>query len=759
MNKKTILTALLALVAILAVLPLGARAQTRADSLRADNIYKSMELQGVEIVKQKSLVKSDIDKITYDIENDPDSKSNTVIEMLRKVPMVTVDGEDNIRVNGSSSFKIYVNNKPNQMMSNNPMEVLKSMPATSIKKIEVITNPGPKYDAEGVGGILNIITHGQRIEGYTATFSGNVSNRSAGGSTYATVKSGKLMMSGRYSYNYYNSPRSYSGSSRKSIGNITDSSSDLESESTSKGHGYSQFGSFEASYEIDTLRLLTASFDLYGGGSKNDGDGTTIATSPLTQTQLYRYTTTNHSKNNYGYINGGIDYQRSFSVPERLLTLSYKIEDEPNQRESNTNYIDMHAIDGWEDFLQRLKNQYNDGSEHMTEHTFQIDYTTPFAKIHTLETGLKYILRNNSSENDRYEEDIFDQDHSSHYKHRNDIFAAYLGYGLKFEKLSGRLGLRYEHTLQDVEYKLGRGDDFKKHFNDYVPSASIGYKLTQTSNLRLGYDMRIYRPGIWYLNPYLDDSTPTNIYQGNSHLESEKCHSINLSYSNFTPKLNINLALRYGFTNNSIENVVRMVPDTQISGLKNPTGKDVLYTTYENIGHRQGVNLNTYINWNATKNTRVYFNGQISYTDMDDGGTLSNHGWSLFAYGGAQQTLPKDLRISFNFFAITPNVNLQGRGSSYSDYSMSIQKSWLKKRLTLTLSASNFLKKYKQNNYTTEDISFYANSWSKYVNHRFSLSISYRIGELSASVRKAERSISNDDVKGGGNGGSSGSSE
>ncbi|MBR2114727.1 MAG: TonB-dependent receptor, partial [Prevotella sp.] len=341
MNKKTI--TLLALVAILMVLSLGARAQTKADSLRADSIYKSMELQGVEVVKQKSLVKSDIDKITYDIENDPDSKSNTVIEMLRKVPMVTVDGEDNIQVNGSSSFKVYVNNKPNQMMSNNPKEVLKSMPATSIKKIEVITNPGPKYDAEGVGGILNIITYGQRIEGYTATFSGNVSNRSAGGSTYATVKSGKLMMSGRYSYNYYYSPRSYSGSSRKTIGNITDSSSDLENESTSKGHGHSQFGSFEASYEIDTLRLLTASFDLYGGGNKNNGDGTTLATSPLTQTPLYRYTTDRHSNSNYGYIDGGIDYQRSFSVPERLLTFSYKIEYEPDKSESKTDYLDMQA--------------------------------------------------------------------------------------------------------------------------------------------------------------------------------------------------------------------------------------------------------------------------------------------------------------------------------------------------------------------------------------------------------------------------------
>ena len=114
------------------------QAQTRADSLRADSIYKSLELQDVVVVQQKSLVKSDIDKLTYDIESDPDSKSNTILEMLRKIPMVTVDGEDNIQVNGSSSFKVYVNNKPNQMMSNNPKEVLKSMPATSIKKIEVM---------------------------------------------------------------------------------------------------------------------------------------------------------------------------------------------------------------------------------------------------------------------------------------------------------------------------------------------------------------------------------------------------------------------------------------------------------------------------------------------------------------------------------------------------------------------------------------------------------------------------------------------
>ena len=181
----------------------------------------SNELGQVEVVAQKPLVKADIDKIEYNVQDDPDSKSNSVLEMLRKVPLVTVDGEDNIKVNGSSSFKVYVNGKPNNMMSNNPTEVLKSMPANSIKHIEVITNPGPKYDAEGVGGILNIVTVGSGLEGYTATFSGNVSNMGAGGGLFGTVKSGKLTVSARYNYNYNDRPRSYSGGNRRTVGDVT----------------------------------------------------------------------------------------------------------------------------------------------------------------------------------------------------------------------------------------------------------------------------------------------------------------------------------------------------------------------------------------------------------------------------------------------------------------------------------------------------------------------------------------------------------
>lgn len=718
------------------------------------------ELEGVEIVMQKPLVKADIDKIEYDIESDPDSKSNSIIEMLRKVPLVTVDGEDNITVNGSSSFKVYVNGRPNNMMTKNPKDVLKSMPANSIKKIEVITDPGPKYDAEGVGGILNIVTIGSGFEGYTLTLGGNVSNRGAGGSLFGTIKSGKLTVSARYNYNYDGNRTGYSESSRTvTEENISPDASNMVSSSESKSHGNFQSGSIEASYEIDSLRLITMSLGLWGGGNKGNSMSEMTGTSPMDGHTLYGYSAMGRNNSSWKSIDGGIDYQRLFKVKDRMLTLSYKINTNPDTNDYYTDYDEISADNGWENYISRLENQYSDNSERTTEQTFQADYTTPIGKMHTIEGGMKYIIRNNSAENDRYikpaedgGEYTYDTEQSSHYKHENDIIAAYLGYKIKVKKWSGRLGARYEHTIQDVKYLLGQGDDFRKHFNDLVPSATIGYRLTDMSNLKLGYSMRIYRPGIWYLNPYLNNTDPSNLSQGNPNLESEKSHSFNIGYSNFTSKLSLNLSMRYSFTNNSIERLTTMVNDNSIAGLQNPTGKDVLYSTYENIGKTRSAALSAYVNWNATKSTRIYanMNGQWQY--FSDGKNLSNRGWNMYLSGGIQQSLPKEWRISLNVFTMTPGITLQGRGTSYTSYGININKSFLNKRLTISAFASNFLKKYMEYKNTTSSTDFIQKSVSKYDNQRFGISVSYRIGELKASVKKAARSISNDDVKGGGSG-------
>ena len=725
----------------------------------------SNELGQIEVVAQKPLVKADVDKIEYNIQDDPDSQSNSLLEMLRKVPLVTVDGEDNIKVNGSSSFKVYVNGRPNNMMSNNPTEVLKSMPANSIKHIEVITNPGPKYDAEGVGGILNIVTVGSGMEGYTATFSGNVSNNGGGGSLFSTVQKGKLTVSARYNYDYSKQPKSHSGGTRTTLPErLTEHSSDVLYENSNKGNHRFHAGSLEASYEIDTLRLVSMSFGLWGGGYRGDRDGHQLGSHPSLG-ELYEYATVGRTKNSWFSIDGGIDYQRLFHTKNRMLTFSYKINTNPSTSDDYTDYVNKTAVPEWEDFIHRLTNLHTDGKQHTTEHTFQVDYTTPIGKLHTIEGGVKYILRDNAADNDRYEQTsdspeadyAFDEEYSSHYKHQNDILAAYLGYGLKWKKLSGRLGLRYEFTHQEVKYLLGKGEDFQKDFNDLVPSASIGYQLTDLSNLRLGYNMRIYRPGIWYLNPYLDDSNPSNLSQGNPNLNSEKSHNLNLSYSNFTQKFNLNVGIHYSFTNNSIEHVNTLMQDTEIPGLQNPTGKEVLYSTYYNMGKNRTVGLNGYVNWNATSNTRLYLNINGSYVYIKGAENLKNDGWTMFAFGGIQQTLPKDWRISLNLMGQTPWIMLQGKGSRFFDYNLSVNKSFLKKRLTLSAYASNFFKKYKRNSSHLEDVNFVQDSYNRYTRQRFGFSISYRIGELKASVKKATRSISNDDVKGGGgNGGGEG---
>lgn len=729
------------------------------------------ELKGVEVVAQKPLVKVDVDKIEYNIEDDPDSKSNSILEMLRKVPLVTVDGEDNVQVNGSSSFKIHVNGKPNNMMSNNPKEVLKSMPANTIKYIEVITSPGAKYDAEGVGGILNIVTVGGGFEGYTATFRGNVSNNGAGAGTYAMVKQGKMTISVNYNYDYNNSPRSYSDNYRENYEPGARDEKFLESQSSSKSKGNFQHGNLEASYEIDTLRLLTAAFGMYGGSNESDNNGNTVMYRTNHEDVAYRYRTDSRNKNSWYSINGNIDYQRtSRKNKQRMLTLSYKINTQPQTDNSRNVYLDIFPDEQKEELAERLRleNYHSDGKTNTMEQTFQVDYTTPIGKLHTIETGAKYIFRRNSSDNALYEAAggsdnyAYNEDRSSEYRHLNHILSAYAGYTLKYKDFSFKPGVRYEQTIQRVKYIVGPGEDFHTNYSDWVPSVSLGMKIGKTQNLRVGYNMRIWRPGIWNLNPYFNNQDPMSISQGNPDLKSEKSHAFDIAYSNFSAKFNINVSLRHSFGNNGIERVSRLITNENgeifDDNPEHMAPNGAMYSTYDNIGKNRDTGLSLYLNWNASPKTRIYVNGRGSYRDLkSEAQGLHNYGWNVSCHGGIQHTLPLKIRLSLNGGGSTPYISLQGKGSGYQYYSIGLNRSFLKDdRLTLNLYCNNIFEKYRTYNSHTKGDNFISKSSGKYPNRYVGFSIGYRIGELKASVKKAARSINNDDVKGGEGGGNTG---
>lgn len=699
-------------------------------------------LKGVEVVAQKPLVKAEIDKISYSIEDDPDSKTNTTLEMLKKVPLVTVDGEDNIQVNGSSNFKVHVNGKPNTLMSNNPKEVLRSLPANSVKSIEVITEPGAKYDAEGIGGILNIITTDAKMQGYNVTLGGNASNRGIGGYAYGTVQVGKFTVTGNYSYSYNSSPRSYYDSGREDF--TSTENKYLNTDGSSKNTGNFQFGNIEGSYEIDTLNLITFSANLFDGKFKNKGESHTEMLNDARE-MMYKYNSINNTTSNFGSVGINLDYQHSFKKKGEYLTVSYKFDNSPDGSEANTEYKDI------TDVPFSLRNQYYDNNAHTSEHTAQIDYVNPINDMHYVDAGMKYILRDNVSDSKYFlqqdnGEMVQSENLSSKFDQGQNILAAYADYQLKWKKFGFKAGVRYEHTFMDVKYDLQPERNFDAGFNDVVPSANLSYMIGNTSSIRANYNMRINRPGIWYLNPFRDESNPTSVSYGNPDLDTEKAHVIGLTYSSFSAKFSMNLGLNYTFKNNGIERYSFM-------------NNGILESTYKNAGKQQNTRLSMWVNWNPGNKTRISINAAGSYADFKSTELdTRNSGFYGNLYGNIQQTLPLDLRLSFYGGGSTPYISLQGKGSSYYFYGLNLSRSFLKeKRLNISIFASNFFNKYQT--YGSETLTDTFRSWSNNKNYSLSygMSISWRFGELKAQVKKTTRSINNDDVKSGGGNSSSGS--
>lgn len=695
-------------------------------------------LKTVEIVAQKPLVKAEIDKITYSIADDPDSKTNSTHEMLRKVPFITIDGEDNIKVNGSGSFIVHVNGKENSLMSRNPKEVLKSLPANSVKSIEVITEPGAKYDADGIGGIINIITTTRHLEGYNVSLSANANNRGAGGNVFATVQMGKFTVTGNYMYNNgFNSPRSYASSEREDF--TSEEYKYLTQNSSHKSKSYTQMGFMEGSYEIDSLRLITFSAQLFGMGGDNDGIGTTQMYNAQRE-HAYSYNLLSRGESSSTHFNATLDYQRSFQKKGEYLTFSYRYGTSPSSSESHTDYDD---IKDYPYDMSYLFNQYYDSEARTDEHIFQLDYTNPINNVHSFDIGGKYILRSNKSESDYFKRSVTESDYylderpESHYQQTHNILAAYADYMVKTRKLSAKAGVRYEHTFSDVKYNLMPAKNFNAGFDNLVPSFRLGYQLAPSKMLSLSYQMRIARPNINLLNPFRNTSNPTSISYGNPDLDPAKSHRFGLTFNTFAAKFSTNISLNYRLVNNSIQDYTFMQDGIQ-------------HRTYANIGRSELTSLSIWANWNPGKKTRININATGSYMDYQSKSEqldAKNHGFQGNLSIGLQQTLPWDLRFSINYGGSTPNINLQGKGNSYYYYGFGLNRSFLKnKRLNVAITATNIFNKYQETKSETITQTFRNVSWSKYQQGSYGISVSWSFGELKARVKKTARSIDGDDI-------------
>ena len=631
-------------------------------------------LKGVEVVAQKPLVKMEVDKMSYNVAEDEDSKSNTVLDMLRKVPMVTVDGQDNISVNGSSSFKVYVDGMPNVMFSSNPSMVFKSMPATAVKSIEVMTNPGAKYDAEGASGVLNIVMNKQMpvaggpaqsysMNGYNGTVRASAGNRQLGGSAFVSGQQGKLS----YSVNAmtsYNKP----GNTETELEQIQDNGvSQIMTSSNSVKTPFTM-GSLTLGYQLDDMSVINATAQLNTMSMKSTG--TTTTKMGGYDVSNFSYDSSTDMKNSRTSFSGSLDYQRFFNKEHtQSLAFTYQLNYSPATTESTNNFGGTRGAG-----LPDLSSRYSENKDKTTNHTFQLDYSMPLGIGQTLSLGGKLQLHDATSDSKYYLKDVYDPSTSSEYEYKNKILAGYGEYVGNFNKFGVKTGVRYEYTWQDVEYHLGNGNDFSTSYGSLVPTASLQYTLSQGSNLGLTYNMRISRPGISYLNPYVDKSNPIALNYGNPDLDVEKAHNLSLVYNTFTPKLMVNLNLHHNFTDNAISQYSFYDSD------------NLLNTTYGNVVKRHQTGLSAYVNYLLTKNTRLFMNGGLNYIDLSsDALNQSNSGWTANIMAGLQQTLPWDLKLSAFAITSTKNYTLQGWSGGFNILTASLSKSLFNDKLTLGL--------------------------------------------------------------------------
>ena len=689
------------------------------------------ELQTVSVTASKQIIKQEIDRLAYDVQADPDSKALTVMEMLRKVPMVTVDGDDNIQLQGSSSYRIFINGKPSALMINNPKDVLRSMPANTVQKIEIITTPPAKYDSEGLAGIINIITTKKTTDGYNASLMTRYSLPwGPGGNFTGTYKKDKIGISGYFGGSKQVRTTTGSIHTRETF---MPHSNFLQSGDQSNNGSY-RYGSAELSFEQDSLHLLTAGFNYNRGAYEATSDffSTFESSSPLVLPQSYNLL--NNGNNGYTGIDASLNYQLGFSKNKgQLLTGSYMYSFFKNTQEDELRVVNRLNYDS-PDY-----NQQNDAGSR--EHTLQIDYVQPINKL-TVDAGLKSILRSNYSLSAAQNLSTFngqdllteDLDRTNEFNYHQNIYSAYNSYTYQLTNWTLKAGVRLEHTRVDANF-LTSSNVLEQNYTNLVPSVSIQRRLKNNQSFTFGFTNRLQRPGIWQLNPFIDRTNPQIIQTGNPDLQPVTSNLLELNYAK-SGSHTFNIKASYFYTGSAIQSVTRLLADT------------LTLNTFANVGTNRIARLDFNDNFPIGKKVNVSLNTNIFYvwiSGFDNGKFYSNKGPRTNTFASINYKPGKEWSFTTSGGYNRRYINLQGSSKDYAYYGLSAAKSWLSKALTLTGTLSNpFQARYAFTQYSrTND--FYQSNTSNSYYRTFNVSLNYKFGKLTGSIKKNERTINNDD--------------
>ena len=691
-------------------------------------------LKEVKVSATKQIVKQEVDRISYDLQADPESKVFNVLDMMRKVPYLSLDAEDNIQLKGNSDFRILINGKPSSMVERSYKDVLRSMPASSILRIEVITTPPSKYDAEGLSGIINIITNKAVDNGYNGSI--NVSERfPVGGPGFGgslSAKLGKWGISAFGGGNQYNNPETTNMIDRATFG---ETSTLLTQRGFNKSASYNGYLGLEISYELDSLNLISGQFNI--NGNKSDGTGRQSSLLDNDIETLQGYNLNNKWTGNGTGADAALNYQLGFKKDKnRLLTFSYRYFGYDNGNDNITTISNRVRYD--------LPNYRQLNDQRFSEQTLQVDYVYPVKKL-TIEAGLKGILRKNESDfeyrthnSDSEQYEVIDF-LSNSFSNTQNIYGIYNTYGYNFKKWGIKGGVRVEQTVLDVDFESTNSKVNQNYFN-VIPTLTLNRKLKK-GGINFGYTQRIRRPGIYQLNPFVDRSNPSFERTGNPDLKPSVMNEVSVGF-NWSAKTSYNLSIGHTFIKDMFFPVIVFDPVTKITR-----------SSFGNVGKAKLLPMaNLNINHPITKKWNLSINSRLAYAmteGMINGKLVKNKGLMYGANISSGYRLEKNWRLNANVNFNGPGINIQERTNTYLGYSLSVNKDVIKDKLSFSASFNNPFNKYRKNIRESFGPDFLQNNERRDYFRSFNVSMNYKFGKLKESIKKNKRGIRNDDVQSG----------
>ncbi len=617
----------------------------------------------IEVKEKRALIENKVDKIVFNAEDDSSIAGGDATDVLRKVPTLSVDLEGNVSLRGSQQVRILINGKPSGMFSTNVADALKMFPADQIKKVEVITSPGAKYDGEGSAGIINIITKKENIEGIAGSINASIGNRQSNANGNLNIGRGRFGFTAGGSM-YYSHPidsencflrtgnptQNFSDCISSQSGTVDDILYSFNGVTNSSRLGFNTTAS--AFYDFNAYNAINTSFSYRGFGADQNSD---ILGAYFTES----FNRLNVGDNLFSGYDWNTDYTRKFENNDKQeLTMAVQVSGNIQNQE---NTIEESGP------FTRNELQNNDGDN--LEITGQIDYVHPIGKSNKLEVGIKSVIRNIDSDSDFFNFDsatsqyVQDDVRSNVFLYDQNVYSGYASYNFFFKKFNFVTGLRYERT--DIQ---GQGvlesQNFTDDYDNFLPNFAVSKTLKGFRTIKFAYSQRIQRPSLFFINPFRNTADFANVAVGNPTLQPELTSQYEISYNTNILGFTIFSSFYHRRTTEIIEQVVT----------QNDAGINI--QTFNNVGRNNSFGTNIFLSKSIGIFTLRGGGDVYTYdaTGIIQGQEVSNEAISYRLFTNGEVSISGTLKADFFGFFQAPRFTLQGETASFSIYGIGFRK-------------------------------------------------------------------------------------